>query len=289
MLTLVTPDADPTEDRMEQSAQLDERGKEHRREILRIVEASQRGHVGAAMSVMEIVRVLYDDILRVDPCNPRWPDRDRFIFSKGHGCLALYIMLAEKGFFPREELRRVCCFGAMLGGHPESRKVPGVEASTGALGHGLSIGVGCALAARMDRKDWRTFVLVGDGESNEGSVWEAALNAGKHRLANLTVLVDYNKFQSYGPSKDIQDLEPFADKWRSFGFAVREVDGHHVSALREVLSAAPFDLTKPSAIICHTVKGKGMRSTEHNADWHHKAKLKPDELKQLYSELEETR
>src|SRR5262249_31863349 len=161
---------------------------QHRREMLRILELAQRGHVGSAFSVMEIVRVLYDDILRFDPGNPGWPDRDRFIFSKGHGCLALYVMLAEKGFFSAEELSRVCRFEAMLGGHPESKKIPGVEASTGALGHGLSIGVGCALAARIDRKDYRTFVLVGDGESNEGSVWEAALSAGKHRLERLTVI-----------------------------------------------------------------------------------------------------
>lgn len=273
---------------MEQRALIDSRGKDHRRLILQMLVGSGRGHVGAALSVMEICRVLYDDILRVDPANPKWADRDRFIFSKGHGCLALYVMLAEKGFFPKEELMRSCHFGSRLGGHPESRKTPGVEASTGALGHGLSIGVGCALAARIDKKSWRTFVLIGDGESNEGSVWEAALSAGKHRLSNLTVLVDYNKFQSYGPSKDIQDLEPFADKWRSFGFAVREVDGHDVPALREALKATPFDAAKPSVLICHTVKGKGFKTTEHNADWHHKAKVKPEELAALLAELEAT-
>lgn len=235
---------------------------------------------------MEIVRVLYDDILRVDPADPEWPDRDRFIFSKGHACLALYLMLAEKGFFPADELERVSAFGAMLGGHPEAEKIPGVEASTGALGHGLSIGVGCALAARIDKADWRTFVLVGDGESNEGSVWEAALSAGKHRLANLTVLVDYNKFQSYNPAYEIQDLEPLTDKWRSFGFGVREVDGHDVDALREVLSSLPLELDRPSALICHTVKGKGLRATENSAEWHHKSRVSPDELEALYAELE---
>lgn len=271
---------------MEQVAQLDERGRRQRREILRILDQSGRGHIGGAFSAMEIVRVLYDDILRVDPADPAWPDRDRFIFSKGHACLALYLMLAEKGFFPAEELERVSGFGAMLGGHPEAEKVPGVEASTGALGHGLSIGVGCALAARIDRKDWRTFVLVGDGESNEGSVWEAALSAGKHRLTNLTVLVDYNKFQSYNPASEIQDLEPLADKWRSFGFGVREVDGHDVDALREVLSSLPVEDARPSAIICHTVKGKGLRSTENSAEWHHKARVSAEELEALYAELE---
>jgi len=269
------------------SAPLDPRSIEHRREMLKMLEHAQRGHVGSALSVMEIVRVLYDDILRFDPRNPRWADRDRFIFSKGHGCLALYVMLAEKGFFPREELYRTCKFEAMLGGHPESRKIPGVEASTGSLGHGLSIGVGCALAARIDRKDYRTFVLVGDGESNEGSVWEAALSAGKHKLDTLTVIVDYNKMQSYGTTYEIQDMEPLADKWSSFGFSVREVDGHDVPALSKALQDGPYDSGRPSVLICHTVKGKGMRTTENNPDWHHKAKLKPEELQQLYAELEE--
>ena len=269
------------------SAPLDARGIQHRRELLKILEQAQRGHVGSAFSVMEIVRVLYDDVLRFDPMKPRWPDRDRFIFSKGHGCLALYLMLAEKGFFPRAELYKVCQFGAMLGGHPESRKIPGVEASTGALGHGLSIGVGAALAGRIDRRNYRTFVLIGDGESNEGSVWEAALNAGKHKLDSLTVLVDYNKMQSYGTTYEIQDLEPLADKWSSFGFSVREVDGHDLPPLRTALQDVPYDRSRPSVLICHTVKGKGMRTTENNPEWHHKAKLKPEELKQLYTELEE--
>lgn len=266
---------------------LDTRSRELRREILQAVATAGRGHVGAAFSVAEIVRVLYDGVLRVDSGRPDWPDRDRFIFSKGHGCLALYAVLAEHGFFPREELSRFCAFGAMLGGHPESAKIPGVEASTGSLGHGLSIGVGCALAARMDGKSWRTFVLVGDGESNEGSVWEAALGAGKHRLSSLTVLVDYNKFQSYGPSAEIQDLEPLADKWRSFGFGVREVDGHDVDALRAALGSLPVEDGKPSVLICHTVKGKGIRSTENNASWHHKSRIEPAELEALFAELEE--
>ncbi len=275
----------PADPRSRDGGKLDARGIAYRREILRIVEKSGRGHVGAALSAMEIVRVLYDDILRVDPANPRWPDRDRFVFSKGHGCLALYVMLAEKGFFPREELDRVCQFEAMLGGHPESRKVPGVEASTGSLGHGLSIGVGCALAARIDRKAYRTYVLVGDGEANEGSVWEAALSAGRHKLRDLTVIIDYNRMHSYGPAQDTQDLEPVADKWRSFNFAVRETDGHDVGALRRALKELPYDTEKPSALICYTVKGKGIPSAEWSPDWHHKAKIEPAELAALYLEI----
>jgi transketolase len=274
---------------MGQRAELNRQGRDDRRTILRVVEESGRGHVGAAFSAMEMVRVLYDHVLRVDPRDPEWPERDRFIFSKGHGCLALYLVLAEKGFFPEDELSRACAFGAMLGGHPESAKIPGVEASTGALGHGLSIGVGLAIGARIDGRTWRTFVLVGDGESNEGSVWEAALSAGKHHLDTLTVLVDYNKFQSYGPSRDIQDLEPLAEKWRSFGFAVREVDGHDVDALREALTQLPIEAGRPSAVICHTVKGKGLAATENNPDWHHKSRIDPDELKSLYAELDAAR
>ena len=257
-----------------------------RREILEIVATAGRGHVGAAFSVAEIVRVLYDGVLQVDPSRPDLPERDRFIFSKGHGCLALYVTLAEKGFFPREELARFCSFGAMLGGHPEAGKVPGVETSTGSLGHGLSVGVGCALGARMDGASWRTFVLIGDGESNEGSVWEAALGAGKHRLSSLTVLVDYNKFQSYGPSSEIQDLEPLVDKWRSFGFGVREVDGHDVDSLSAALADLPVEQDKPSVLICHTIKGKGIPSTENNASWHHKSRIEPAELEALFAELE---
>ncbi len=270
---------------MSDGTKLDARSKGLRREILHVLEQAKRGHLGAAFSLIEIVRVLYDDVLRVDPVNPSWPERDRFILSKGHGCLALYVVLAEKGFFPREELPRFCSFGAMLGGHPESSKIPGVEASTGSLGHGLSIGVGCALAARLDGAPWRTFVLLGDGESNEGSVWEAALGAGKHRLSNLTAMVDYNKFQSYGPSVDIQDLEPLADKWRAFGFGVREVDGHDVEELRSVLTSLPVEPDRPTAIVCHTVKGKGLATTENNPAWHHKSSMDVTELEALLEEL----
>lgn len=268
---------------------LDERAIAQRREILRIFECSRRGHIGSTFSLLEIVRVLYDDILRFDAERPAWDDRDRFILSKGHGCLALYLLLAEKGFFPREELYKFCGFEAMLGGHPEKGKTPGVEASTGALGHGLSIGIGCALAARIDGKRYRTFVLMGDGECDEGSVWEAAMSAGKHRLSSLTVLIDYNRMQSYGRIEEVQDLEPFADKWQSFGFCVKEVDGHDVHALRDALNLVPFHEDRPGVLICHTVKGKGIPSIENNASWHHKSRLTEEELAGLVRELESIR
>jgi transketolase len=269
------------------STRLDERSKALRRTVIQMLLAARRGHLGAAFSLVEILRVLYDDVLRFDPDNPRWPLRDRCILSKGHGCLSFYAILADKGFFPREELWKFCASDGILGGHPDAGKVPGVEASTGALGHGLSIGLGFALHARLVKSGARVFVILGDGECNEGSVWEAAMCAGKHKLSNLTAVVDYNKHQSYSSTAEVQDLEPFADKWRSFGFACREVDGHDVDALRDALGNTPYDDDRPSALICHTVKGKGVSFAENNMQWHHKAKITDAEVTSLLAALEE--
>jgi len=255
-------------------------------QIVRMLEKGGRGHVGSAFSLVEMLRVLYDEVLKYDPKNPRSPQRDRFILSKGHGCLALYVLLAEKGFFPESELWKFCKVDGILGGHPEYGKVPGVEASTGSLGHGLSFGVGFALNARYEKTGYLTFVVCSDGESNEGSLWEAALCASKHKLSNLTVLVDYNKQQSYSTTYEVLDLEPYADKWRAFGFAVEEVDGHSVEQLRAALKRTPFNPQKPSAIICHTIKGKGISFVENNLNWHHKNKVTEDEVKSLLAELE---
>jgi len=228
--------------------------------------------------------VLYDDILRYDPKHPHAANRDRCILSKGHGCLALYTILAEKGFFPSAELSKFCAPDGMLGGHPE-HKIPGVEASTGSLGHGLPIGVGMALNARFEKSDHRVFVIMGDGESNEGSVWEAALCAGKHKLDQLTVIVDYNKQQSYATTMEVQDMEPFADKWRAFGFHAQEINGHDVAALKSALKSLPFEKGKPNAIICHTVKGAGVSFVENNLKWHHKNKVTDEEIGNLLKEL----
>jgi transketolase len=263
---------------------LDARSKSLRRTIVAILKSSRRGHVGAAFSLVEILRVLYDDILRYDSKNPRLAGRDRCILSKGHGCLALYPILAEKGFFSEPELWKFCAPDGILGGHPE-HKIPGVEASTGSLGHGLSIAVGMALNARHEKKDHRVFVIIGDGESNEGSIWEAALCAGKHKLDKLTVIVDYNKQQSYATTTEVQDMEPFADKWRSFGFAVKEIDGHDVAALKSTFKKLPLQKAKPNAIICHTVKGKGVSFVENNLKWHHKNKVTDEEIGELLKEL----
>lgn len=264
---------------------LDGRSRHLRRMIVDALEGGGRGHPGAALSLVEILRVLYDDILRYRASEPNWPGRDRCILSKGHGCLALYALLADKGFIDEAELYRQCRPGALLGGHPE-RHVPGVEASTGALGHGLSIGVGQALAARMQGRDSRVFVICGDGELDEGSVWEAALCAGKHRLGNLVAVIDYNKLQSYGPVAEVQNLEPLADKWRAFGFAVREVDGHDVAALQQAFGSLPIDPGKPGVVICHTVKGRGIPEAENNPTWHHKSSLKPGQVAALRQALE---
>jgi transketolase len=264
---------------------LDERSKHLRRQIVRVLEGGGRGHIGTSLSLVEMLRVLFDKVLRYDAKNPRWPGRDRFILSKGHGCITLYVLLQEKGFFPESELGKFCRFDGILGGHPDP-KVPGIEVSTGSLGHGLPIAVGMAVAAKLRGDKHRVVTVLGDGECNEGSVWEAAMSAAKHKLDNLTVMVDYNKQQSYGSTYEVLDLEPFAAKWEAFGFATREVDGHDVRALEEVLAALPFQGGKPSAIICHTVKGKGVDFAENNLKWHHKSSLKAEEVRDLMAAIE---
>lgn len=265
---------------------LDACSRQFRIKMVKMLEAAKRGHMASAFSLVEIIRVLYDEILRYDPKNPRWNMRDRCILSKGHGALALYVLLADKGFFPESELWNYCKEGGILGGHPEYGKVPGVEASTGSLGHGLSIGIGFALNARYLQSDYRTFVILGDGECNEGTVWEAALTASKHKLSNLTVIVDYNKQQSYATTYEVLDLEPFAAKWQSFGFSVYEVDGHNVEELKNSLARVPFESDKPSTLICHTIKGKGVSFMENNLEWHHKNYPSAAEIEALIAELE---
>jgi transketolase len=265
---------------------LDRRSIELRKRIVHVLERGGRGHVGTSLSPVEVLRVLYDGVLTYDSSNPKWPQRDRFILSKGHGCIALYVLLQEKGFFPEEELWKFCKFDGILGGHPDP-KVPGIEVSTGSLGHGLPIGVGMAINAKYEKSSHRVFVVLGDGECDEGSVWEAAMSAAKHKLDNLTVMVDYNKQQSYASTYEVLDLEPFADKWRSFGFNCREVDGHDVAALERTFADLPFESGKPNAIICHTVKGKGIAFAENNLKWHHKSSFKDNDVQALLKALED--
>ncbi len=267
------------------NGKLNSRSLELREEIVSMLEHGGRGHLASAFSLVEILSVLYDEVLNVRPEQPLWKHRDRLILSKGHGCMALYALLADRGFFDKAEYRKFCKSDGILGGHPEFPKVPGVEASTGALGHGLSIGIGMAINARYEKLGHKVMVIVGDGECNEGSIWEAALCASKHRLDNLTVIVDYNKMQSYSSTYEVLDLEPFAAKWTSFGFEVREVDGHAVEELTEVFSALPFTPQKPNAVICHTVKGKGVPFTENDLSWHHKSRAGEEEVSSLYAAL----
>jgi transketolase len=276
-----------TETLRDEAAQthLDERSRQLRGLVVDALEGGERGHVGSSLSLIEILRVLYDDIMDYRPTEPNWPERDRCILSKGHGCLALYALLADKGFFDAAHLATFCRSGSMLGGHPEHGKVPGVEFSTGALGHGLSVGVGMAIAQRLRGRTARVFVVMGDGEINEGSVWEAAMSAGKHGLANLTAIIDYNKIQSYGRTDDVQPLEPLAAKWTSFGFTTREINGHDVGALRSALAATPFTTGRPSAIVCHTVKGKGFSFAEDDPEWHHRNRVSAADVNAMRSEL----
>lgn len=248
---------------------LQEIAKEARRKVVRMATSGKASHSGTALSSVDILVALYFSAMRIDPAKPNGKDRDRFIMSKGHGCSALYAVLAERGFFPESELSKFYKDGG-LPGHSSMHCVPGVEASTGSLGHGLPLGVGISLAGKLDRADYRTFVLLGDGECDEGSVWEAAMLAGHKKLDNLVAVVDYNKIQSFGFTKEVIDLEPFANKWRSFGWAVKEVDGHDLDALSSALKTIPFEAGKPSVIIAHTVKGKGVSYMENKLEWHYK-------------------
>jgi transketolase len=257
-----------------------------RKFIVEALDGGGRGHLGSSMSLVEILRVLYDSFLVFDSTNPQFEDRDRLILSKGHGCLALYAIMADKNYFKREELKTFCKLDSRLGGHPERGKIPGIEASTGALGHGLPMGVGIALSAKIKNKSFRTVVICGDGEINEGSVWEAAMSASKHKLSNLIVLIDYNKLQSYGTTREVLDMEPLVDKWKSFGFSVAEVDGHNINELEVILNKMPLSNTKPNVIICHTIKGKGFYFAEGRPEWHHKSGLKREEIELMYKCLE---
>ena len=251
-------------------AELRERAQAVRRESLRMVHRARMGHPGGDLSSADILVSLYFRILRLDAQRPRDPERDRFIMSKGHCSAALYATLAMRGFFPYEELAEYMEPLSRLNGHPNRTLVPGVEASTGALGHGFPIAVGAALAAKMDRALWRTFILTGDGELQEGSNWEAIMAAAHYQLDNLVAIVDRNGIQQGGPTETILRLEPLAEKFRAFGWAVREVDGHDCAALVETLGAAPFEPGKPSCAIARTIKGKGVSFIENRSDWHHR-------------------
>lgn len=252
------------------AAELRRRAADIRRRDLQMVVDAGNGHIGGDFSAADILATLYFGVLRLDPTRPDDPARDRFILSKGHCAGALYTTLALRGFIPVDELRTFMAPLSRLNGHPDRNKVPGVETNTGPLGHGLPVGVGAAIGAQIDGARWRTFVLTGDGELQEGSNWEAAMMAGHRGLDGLTVIVDRNRFQQGDATESTVRLDPLADRWRAFGWAVTEVDGHDHAALLEVLGAVPLEPGKPTCVIAHTVKGKGVSFMENRAEWHHK-------------------
>jgi transketolase len=255
------------------SLPVDELARRIRVHCVQMTARANASHVGSALSAADLLAVLYGRILRFDPARPDWPERDRFILSKGHGCTALYAVLAEAGYFPVDRLEAFCEDGSPLLGHATHKDMPGVEVSTGSLGHGLPLATGMALAGQRDGKAYRVFCLVSDGECDEGSTWEPALFAPHHRLDNLVTIVDYNKIQSLGRVEDVIDLAPLAEKWRAFGWSTEELDGHDLAGIEAALRRVPFESGKPSCIVAHTVKGKGVSYMEDKLLWHYRAPL----------------
>jgi len=260
--------------------------KEMRRKVIKMCYRAGGGHVAPSFSSVEILVALYFNILNLDKNNYTDSRRDRFILSKGHAGALLYAILAEKEILDKNILNTFCQKDSILGAHPETHLVPGIELSTGSLGHGLSFGAGIALAGKIDKKDYRVFVLLSDGETEEGQIWEAALFASHHKLDNLIAIVDHNKLQSLGRVEDILSLNPFSDKWRSFGWEVKEVDGHNISQITKTLESIPFTKDKPSVLIAHTIKGKGLSFMENVPIWHYRIPDKKEEWKIVCKELE---
>ena len=239
-----------------------------RKEIIRMLEVAGSGHPGGSLSATDIVTTLWFHVMRHDPENPQWEDRDRFIISKGHACPVVYAALAVAGYFPREELLTLRKLGSFLQGHPDRSRLPVMEASTGSLGQGLSVSTGIALAGMLDKKDFRTFCLMSDGELEEGQTWEAIGFAGFHKLKNLIAVVDYNGFQLDGAVKDIQDLDPLPKKWDDFHWHVQEINGHSIPEIVQALEQTKQVKEKPHVIVAHTVKGKGVSFMENNNYFH---------------------
>ena len=242
---------------------------EYRRTILHIIKQARAGHTGGDLSSVDILNVLYNNVLNVSHAALADPNRDRYVQSKGHCVEALYTVLADQGFFPAEGLDTLCKYGSPFIGHP-TRSVPGIEQNTGALGHGLAVAVGMALAAKLDRRSFRVFTLLGDGELDEGSNWEASLAASHYHLDNLTVIIDRNGLQITGPTEMVNPLEPLRDKFRAFGYAVREVDGNDTQALVDLFDQLPFEAGRPNLVLARTVKGKGISFIENAKAWHHR-------------------
>jgi len=241
---------------------------QYRRNILRMIKTAKTGHTGGSLSCVDILNVLYNQVMNVNPGNFSSPSRDRYIHSKGHSVEALYVVLADCGFFPSADLDTFSKYGSYYVGHP-TRKVNGIEQNTGALGHGLSVAVGLALAAKIDRRSYRVFTTMGDGELTEGSIWEASMSAAHYKLDNLVVVVDRNTLQITGKTENVMSLEPLEERFSAFGYAVRHVNGNDIPALVEIFSQVAFESGKPSLILAHTTKGKGISFIENAVDWHH--------------------
>jgi transketolase len=263
----------------------------YRKKLLQIIKEANAGHTGGSLSCVDILNVLYNRILNVSSENITDPGRDRYIQSKGHSVEALYVVLADKGFFPESELDTLCQYRSHYVGHP-TRKINGIEHNTGALGHGLAFGVGVALAAKKDKADYKVYVLLGDGELVEGSNWESFLIAKHYGLDNLTAILDRNNLQITGPTEDVCGIEPLEEKFRAFGWHVETVDGHDISALTGILRAIPFEANKPNMVIANTIKGKGISFIENDHTWHHHVpndrqyQQAQEELDKLLAELE---
>jgi transketolase len=266
-------------------AELQRMAKQLRRHVITMIATAGSGHPGGSLSAADIITALYFKIMRHDPNNPKWLDRDRFILSKGHAAPVLYAALAECGYFPLKELSTLRKLDSRLQGHTDKTLTPGVEMSAGSLGQGLSFGIGIALAGRLDGRDYQTYVLLGDGECDEGQIWEAAMAASHFRIDNLTAIVDHNEIQLDGWNRDIMNLEPLADKWRSFNWHVMDIDGHDISQVLQATRKAKKIRQKPTVIIAHTVKGKGVSFMENNVDFHGKAPT-PEQAETALKELE---
>jgi transketolase len=255
-----------------------------RRQIVEMITAAKSGHPGGSLSAVELLVTLFFDVLRHDPQNPKWPDRDRFILSKGHACPVLYSVMEQCGYTPEDQLNTLRKLGSIYQGHPDVRFIPTLEASTGSLGEGLSIGIGMALAARLEGRPFRTYVVLGDGESQEGQIWESAMFAPFHKLDNIVAIVDYNKIQLDGFVKDIMDLEPLVQKWQAFGWHTLDIDGHSIPAIQKALAEAAATKGKPTCIIAQTIKGKGVSFMENNPKFHGVAPSQ-DELQRALQEI----
>lgn len=256
-----------------------------RREIIEMIGAAKSGHPGGSLSAVELIVELYFDYMRIDPRNPKWPDRDRFILSKGHAAPVLYAVMAEAGYTPIDQLNTLRQLGSIYQGHPDVRFIPSLEASTGSLGEGLSLALGMGLAARLDGRPYRTYVMLGDGENQEGQIWESAMAGAFHKVDNVVAIVDYNGIQLDGFVKDIMEVAPLADKWRAFGWHTIEIDGHDLAAVKKAYQEAEATKGQPTCIVAHTVKGKGVSFMENNPKFHGTAPT-PDEVKLALQELQ---